>query len=74
MREFGIVPKIAWQLDPFGHSSAVADLFAEIGIEATVFARINSFEHYYRSLDRHLEFMWKPNFASGNTGEDIQGK
>ena len=39
--EFGIKPKIAWQLDPFGHSAAAADLFAEMDLEAMVFARIN---------------------------------
>ena len=38
---FGITPTVVWQLDPFGHSSAMADIFAEIGFDATVFARIN---------------------------------
>ena len=41
MEEFGIKPKIGWQLDPFGHSSANAEIFAELGLEAMVFARIN---------------------------------
>ena len=39
--EFGEVPSVAWQLDPFGHSNAIAALYAEIGFEATFFARIS---------------------------------
>ena len=57
-REFGKIPTIAWQLDPFGHSSGVAHLFAEIGLEATFFARMNSKEKRDRQLERDLEFVW----------------
>ena len=41
LKEFGdccrdkIVPKIGWQLDPFGHSNANARLYAEMGFSAT---------------------------------------
>lgn len=63
MSEFGVTPKIAWQLDPFGHSSGLADLFAEIGFEATFFARINSVEESQLRLERDLEFIWKPTFV-----------
>ena len=41
MSEFGIKPKIAWQLDPFGHSAAMAGLFAQMGMDAVFFGRIN---------------------------------
>ena len=41
LKEFGVIPKIGWQLDPFGHSAANALLFAEMGMEAMFFARIN---------------------------------
>ena len=39
-KEFGVVPNIGWQLDAFGHSAANARFFAEIGIDALVFARM----------------------------------
>jgi alpha-mannosidase len=37
--EFGIVPKIAWHIDEFGHSAVNAMLFAQMGFEAIFFAR-----------------------------------
>ena len=40
-KEFGIRPSIAWQLDPFGHSAANAELMAQMGMEAIFFSRIN---------------------------------
>ena len=67
--EFGIVPKIVWQLDPFGHSSGMADLFAEIGFEATFFARMNPREAKIRAAEQDLEFIWKPSFVRG--GESV---
>ena len=39
--EFGVTPKVGWQLDPFGHSAANALLFAQMGMEAIFFARVN---------------------------------
>jgi alpha-mannosidase len=41
MKEFGIKPRIAWHLDPFGHSSATPRLFAEMGFDAWFFARLD---------------------------------
>ena len=41
MDTFGIKPKIGWQLDPFGHSAAMAELLAELGLETMVFSRMN---------------------------------
>ena len=68
-REFGITPTVAWQLDPFGHSSGLASLFAEIGFEATFFARMNLDEFRDRSLEQDLEFVWRPRFASDEAVE-----
>ena len=41
---FGINPKVAWQIDDFGHSSAMASLFKEMGYEALFFGRMTDAE------------------------------
>ena len=62
--EFGIKPKIAWQLDPFGHSAAHAELLSELGFETMVFARMNEQEAKHRKLEQDLQFIWYPKFKS----------
>lgn len=61
--EFGVRPKVGWQLDPFGHSAAVANLFAEMGLEAMVFARIKQDDFNKFKRNRNLEFVWSPEFS-----------
>lgn len=52
--EFNVKPKIGMQLDPFGHSNTVAHLFAEMGLETMVFARINEDDFRARRLEQDL--------------------
>lgn len=58
------LPKIGWQLDPFGHSAANAALFAQMGFDAIVFARINEQDREKRRETRDLQFIWTPEFVS----------
>ena len=34
-------PKVAWQIDPFGHSKEQANLFAEMGMDGLFFGRLD---------------------------------
>lgn len=41
-KEFdGYTPRVGWHIDPFGHSNANPRLFAEMGLEAWFFARLD---------------------------------
>ena len=61
-QEFGIRPKIGWQLDPFGHSSVSARMMAEMGMESIFMGRINEQDFELRKYAKNLEFSWKPEF------------
>lgn len=59
-KEFGVTPRVGWQIDPFGHSSANARLFAEMGFDAWFFARLDYQDKQKRLADREMEFVWRP--------------
>ena len=41
-KEFDVTPRIGWLLDSFGHSSANARLYADMGLEALFVGRTDS--------------------------------
>ena len=61
---FGLIPNIGWQLDAFGHSVANARIFAELGIEALVFARMPNDKLQEWALQKQKDFVWRPEFAT----------
>jgi hypothetical protein len=63
--EFGYVPKVAWYLDPFGHSISNAYILQELGFERLVMVRIDHNEKKKRIKEKTLEFFWNPS-SSGN--------
>ena len=60
LAEFGVKPRIGWQIDPFGHSNANARLFAEIGFDAFFYARLDYQDKEKRLADKTMEFIWRP--------------
>jgi alpha-mannosidase len=48
---FSKKPRIGWQIDPFGHSSANARLFADMGFDAFFFARLDYQDRDKRSAE-----------------------
>jgi hypothetical protein len=41
LSEFDVVPSIAWQLDPFGHSGVYPSLLSEMGFQGVFLARVS---------------------------------
>lgn len=46
--EFNYIPKVAWQLDPFGHSASNAMICSELGYDAIFLGRIDPQERSVR--------------------------
>ena len=40
-KTFNVIPKVGWQIDPFGHSNSQSVLSYLFGIEASFYARID---------------------------------
>jgi lysosomal alpha-mannosidase len=56
----GVVPKVGWQLDSFGHSSTNARIFAKLGFKFLVFSRIDAEDRRRRFREKNLKFIWNP--------------
>lgn len=65
---FGVQPTIGWQIDPFGHSQANADLYAKMGFDALFFWRMDYQEKLQRLKDKTMEMIWKPAQGTGEPG------
>lgn len=71
---FGVIPRVAWQLDPFGHSAVQGYLLsAEAGFDAVFFARADYQDIAKRRIDRSMEFIWRGSKSLGSTAEVFGG-
>lgn len=61
LKEFGVKPRIGWQIDPFGHSNTNARLFADMGFDAWFFGRMDWADYNKRIQNKELEWVWMPN-------------
>jgi lysosomal alpha-mannosidase len=69
-KELGFRPTIGWQIDPFGHHSATAALFADMRFDAIFFARIDYQDKEKRLEEKSMEFLWRP--MSENRGNSTE--
>jgi len=63
------VPKIAWQIDPFGHSREQASLFAQMNFDALFFAREDYQDNLKRHAEKALEHVWQGSDDLGVAGD-----
>ena len=61
------IPKVGWQIDPFGHSREQADIFASMGFDGLFFGRLDWREKGQRLNNKTAEMVW---MTSDNKKED----
>jgi len=68
-QEFGITPKVAWHIDPFGHSANQASLYSRMGFDGFIFTRIDYQDKQNRISEKNLEFVWRPSSTLGSESD-----
>ncbi|XVF57696.1 hypothetical protein PTKIN_Ptkin07bG0002700 [Pterospermum kingtungense] len=72
--EFGITPRIGWQIDPFGHSAVQAYLLgAEVGFDSFFFGRIDYQDRIKRKKEKSLEVIWRGSKSLGSSAQIFAG-
>ncbi|KAL5860797.1 hypothetical protein ACOSQ4_002093 [Xanthoceras sorbifolium] len=72
--EFGKLPRVGWQIDPFGHSAVQAYLLgAELGFDSLFFARIDYQDRAKRLKERTLEVVWRGSKSLGSSSQIFTG-
>ncbi|KAI6671517.1 hypothetical protein NL676_006402 [Syzygium grande] len=68
--QFNKVPRVGWQIDPFGHSAVQAYLLgAEVGFDSLHFARIDYQDRAKRKNDKSLEVIWRGSKTFGSSSQ-----
>ena len=65
--EFGIIPRIGWQIDPFGLSYVMAGLYKRMNFKYHVIARIDYKLKDKLRKQKEMEFIWKTSKNSNKT-------
>lgn len=66
-------PRVAWQIDPFGHSKEQANLFAKMGFDGLFFARLDYADHEKRLKDKTMEMLWEAGSSDKSTSWPLGG-
>ncbi|CAG2111338.1 unnamed protein product, partial [Medioppia subpectinata] len=64
-----VVPRIGWQIDPFGHSRESAHLSAMFGFDGLFFARLDYEDQKLRSAEKRMEFIWEGSDDIGRSAD-----
>ncbi|XP_075234905.1 lysosomal alpha-mannosidase-like [Lycorma delicatula] len=67
------LPRVAWQIDPFGHSSEVALQFAQMGYDGLFFGRLDYEDYHRRKYMKTMEMIWRPDPSIGPDGDLFTG-
>ena len=67
------IPRIGWQIDPFGHSREQASLFAQMFFDAQFFARIDFEDRNLREQEKRMECVWESSRDLGPSSHLLSG-
>ena len=74
LEEFGAIPRVGWQIDPFGHSATQAALLsAEMGFDSLFFGRIDYQDREKRLKEREMEMIWRASPSLGAAAQVFAG-
>ncbi|KAE8717122.1 Alpha-mannosidase [Hibiscus syriacus] len=72
--EFDQIPRVGWQIDPFGHSAVQAYLLgAELGFDSLFFARMDYQDRAKRLKEKTLEVVWQGSKSLGSSSQIFTG-
>ncbi|KAL9458064.1 hypothetical protein AB3S75_007006 [Citrus x aurantiifolia] len=72
--EFGVTPRIGWQIDPFGHSAVQAYLLgADVGFDSFFYGRIDYQDRAKRKNEKSLEVVWQGSKSLGSSAQIFAG-
>ncbi|XP_076264017.1 lysosomal alpha-mannosidase-like [Rhynchophorus ferrugineus] len=62
-------PKMGWQIDPFGHSSEMASIFAQLGYDGVILGRIDFQDKEVRLANKSMEMVWRGSHSLGRPSD-----
>ncbi|RZC32449.1 lysosomal alpha-mannosidase [Asbolus verrucosus] len=62
-------PRVAWQIDPFGHSREQASISAHLGFDSIFFARLDYRDKANRLEKKTGDLIWRGSSNLGNTSD-----
>ena len=66
-------PRIAWHIDPFGHSSEQASIFAQMSFDGFFFGRIDYEDKKLRLEQQRMELVWRGSKSLGQASDIFTG-
>lgn len=67
------IPKIGWQIDPFGHSREFASMLSQMAFDGLFLGRIDYQDKLLREQTQTLEMVWKSSPSLGLKGDLFTG-
>ena len=66
-------PRIAWHIDPFGHSNEQASIFAQMSFDGFFFGRIDYEDKKLRLEQKRMELVWRGSRSLGQDSDIFTG-